>query len=219
MTPMKSKKSERTRETIIRAARKVFSEHAYHAASIRMIGKEAGIEHPLINYYYPNKAELFDAIILEICEEFAVSAAGWYDEVREMGITEGFTRYIQLLMEFNRRNPEPLRILALNLPKVKDISQTPGYHRFPELISRLHAIFVEKIKPRGADHEIGMFLNGFYFLIISLFGSGPCIAQVQGMDPEGDEYREWMMKTLLFLFLPRLKEIIIPGKDRAGSRR
>ncbi len=215
---MKSKKSERTRETIVRAARKVFSEHAYHAASIRMIGKEAGIEHPLINYYYPNKAELFDAIIREICEEFAVSAAGWYDEVKVMGISDGFARYIELLMEFNRLNPEPLRILALNLPKVKDIAQTPGYHRFPELISRLHTIFLEKIRPRGGDHEIRMFLSGFYFLIISLFGSGPCVAQVQGMDPEGDAYREWIMETLLFLFLPRLKEIILPPANRTVSR-
>ena len=41
-----------TRLKILKAARKVFAQRAYHAASIRMIGKEAGIDHPLISYYY-----------------------------------------------------------------------------------------------------------------------------------------------------------------------
>ncbi|TFH39697.1 MAG: TetR/AcrR family transcriptional regulator [Chrysiogenales bacterium] len=212
---MKDRKSARTKETIVRAARKIFSEHAYHTASIRMIGKEAGIEHPLINYYFPSKAELFDAIIREICEEFAASAGEWFDAIREREITEGFTEFIELLMEFNRHNPEPLRILALNLTQTKDFSLIPGYHRFPDLISRLHTLYVEKIKPMGPDQEIRMFLHSFYFLIISFLGAGPCIAQVQGMDPDGEPYREWMKATLLFIFLPRLKDINLP---RAAAR-
>ena len=55
-----------TRLKILKAARKVFAQYAYHAASIRMIGKEAGIDHPLISYYFPSKANSYYAGILGI---------------------------------------------------------------------------------------------------------------------------------------------------------
>ena len=44
-------KEKATRTLILNAAIRVFSRHAYRAASIRMIGKEAEIDHPLISYY------------------------------------------------------------------------------------------------------------------------------------------------------------------------
>jgi AcrR family transcriptional regulator len=48
-----------TVERILRSARKIFSEHPYHTASIRMIGNDAGLNYPLIAYYFSTKAALF----------------------------------------------------------------------------------------------------------------------------------------------------------------
>jgi AcrR family transcriptional regulator len=212
----KNKKGVRTRETILKAARKVFSEYPYHAASMRMIGKAAGIEHPLINYYFPGKAELFETIILNICEEFVRSNKEWFDSVKELRTSEGFIKYIGQLLDFNQRNPEPLRILALNISQAEHISQIPGYQHFPALIENIQKIFEEKIHLKGTSQEIRMFIHSFNFLVIAFLGASPCIAQVQGMDPGSSQYREWVRNTLAFIFLPRLRDIICPavaGKD------
>lgn len=216
----KDKKSIRTRENIIRAARKVFSEHPYHTASMRMIGKEARIEHPLINYYFPNKAVLFETIVEDLCNEFARYTAGWLDEVaKARSIAEGLMTHIDLMIDYNTANPEAIRILALNLTQADNISLIPGYQQFPGLLEKIRELFVEKIRPAGTASEIDMFMNSFNFLAISFFGSSTCIAQMQGMDPGSSDYREWVKKTLGFIFLPRLRDIIVPNTPAGNERR
>ena len=218
-TSSKDKKGIRTRETILKAARKVFSEHPYHAASMRMIGKAAGIEHPLINYYFPSKAELFEAIILNICDEFVRSNEEWLDSVKDSKTAEGFVKYIDQLLDYNQRNPESLRILALNISQAEHISQIPGYQHFPELIENIQKLFEEKIYLKGAPQEVRMFIHSFNILVISFLGASPCIAQVQGMDPGNSQYREWVRNTLLFIFLPRLRDIINPRVAGTDTRK
>ena len=211
---IKDTKGERTRGVIVGAARKIFSRHPYHTASMRMIGKEAGVEHPLINYYFPTKASLFETIVEDLCEEFIRSHADWLDAVREMKITEGFMKYIDLLLDFNQRKPEPLRILALNISQAENISQIPGYRHFPELIEGLLRTFSEKMTNGLQTEELRMFVQSFNFLVISFLGASPCIAQVQEMDPEGSRYRDWVRSTLGFIFLPRLRDIILAAAGK-----
>jgi TetR/AcrR family transcriptional regulator len=207
---MKDKKGIRTRELITRAARKVFSEHPYHAASMRMIGKEAGIEHPLINYYFPSKARLFETITHDICDEFLARTEEWLTEVREAKTPDGFLIYINRLLEFNSDNPEPIRLLALNMTQAEHITQIPGYQQFPDLIEKIQQLFMKIIPNRGTKQAVGMFINSFTFQVISLLGSSPCVAQVQGMEPGSAEFKDWVRNTLVYIYLPHLRNLINP---------
>jgi len=47
------------RERILKAAREVFAEYSFKTASTRMIAKRAGVEHPMIHYYFGSKEKLF----------------------------------------------------------------------------------------------------------------------------------------------------------------
>ncbi len=47
------------RESILRAAREVFVEAGYDAASIRGIARRAGVDPALVHHYFEDKAELF----------------------------------------------------------------------------------------------------------------------------------------------------------------
>ncbi|MBW1988572.1 MAG: helix-turn-helix transcriptional regulator, partial [Deltaproteobacteria bacterium] len=71
-------KGQISRENIIKAARRVFSEHPYSSASLRMIGREGGFEHPLIHYYFPTKAALFEAVMADIAMEIYQANVSWY---------------------------------------------------------------------------------------------------------------------------------------------
>lgn len=66
---MKKKDSKQTRQAILDAAIQVFAPRPYTAASIRRIASQGGVPHALIRYYFPTKADLFDAVAQNICAE------------------------------------------------------------------------------------------------------------------------------------------------------
>jgi len=206
------KKGKITRERILQAALKVFSDHPYHAASIRMIGKAGGFDHQLIRYYFPAKAELFEAVVAQICEEYFQGNISWLEGLERMEPREGFPLYIDRFLDYNFKHPEALRIVALNSTRVGDLSDLPGYHHIPKLLAKTRRTFEEKISLRAGPEEVGMFINSFNSIVIFYLGSSSCQAQVLGMDPDGNEYRKWVKDTLTYLFLPRLEKLIFPDK-------
>ncbi len=50
------------KQDILLAAEKLFAQRGYHAVSLREIAEEAGVTLALVNYYFGQKHELFDAI-------------------------------------------------------------------------------------------------------------------------------------------------------------
>ena len=68
---LKSKTSkELKKEEILRAAKNVFSNHPYGSARMRMIAREAQVDHPLIIYCFSTKADLFQQVLKDLKEEF-----------------------------------------------------------------------------------------------------------------------------------------------------
>lgn len=59
--PRRSRNAARTRERILAAARKVFSEQGYETATVRQIASEAAVAPNLITRYFGGKAGLFQA--------------------------------------------------------------------------------------------------------------------------------------------------------------
>ncbi len=59
------------REQILDAALAVFARHGYHKATIKQIAREAGLKSPaLIYWYFPNKSELFRAVVQRLATLF-----------------------------------------------------------------------------------------------------------------------------------------------------
>ena len=62
-----------TEEKIKQAARTVFMRKGYAATRTRDIAEECGINLALINYYYRSKENLFNIVMLEVCQLFAIN--------------------------------------------------------------------------------------------------------------------------------------------------
>lgn len=60
-----------TEETILEAARKVFSAHGLQGARMQDIANEAGINKALLHYYFGNKEKLFKIVFEEAFSKFA----------------------------------------------------------------------------------------------------------------------------------------------------
>ena len=62
-SPKKLRKSERTRRTILEAARELFAIHGYDKASMRAIATQANIDPSMVIRYFTNKETLFAAAV------------------------------------------------------------------------------------------------------------------------------------------------------------
>jgi AcrR family transcriptional regulator len=197
-----------TRAKILKAARKVFGEHPYHSASIRMIGKAAGLDHPLVSYYFRSKADLFETVLAGICEEYYEANAKWFQGLAEMDPQSGLTLYIDRLTDFTSGHPETFRILLLNMVQAKESHMIPGYRFIENLFDRAVQTFRQVVPMRASDHDIDMFTRSFNTLIVNYLGAGTYYARTLGLSPDSDEYLEWVKKSLISMFLPHLKGLI-----------
>ncbi|HUT55783.1 MAG TPA: TetR/AcrR family transcriptional regulator [bacterium] len=212
-------KSEFTRRKILRAARKVFADHPYRAASIRMIGKAGGFDHPLIRYYFPNKGVLFERVVAEICEEFYAANISWFEGLERLGPREGLSLYLDRLLDYNFKRPEALRIILINSPHIDRFEEIPGYQKIPEVLAKTRRTFEEKTPLRASPDQIGIFINSFNSLLIYYLGASSCQAQILGLDPDSESYRAWVKDALLYVFLPLLEKLIFPDTEAAPRGR
>ncbi len=206
--PKAGKKSDITRDRIVTAAKTVFARLPYHAASMRMIGKEGGFNHEIIRYHFPNKAGLFQTILRDICDDFYYSNISFLDGLSGMEPKEGFSLYIDRFLVHHFRSPEALRIIVLNMVMTEKPESIPGYRYIPDMLSSTRGTFREKVPVIASDEEIEIFISSFNNLLLHLLGASYCQASILGLKHTGTKYRQWVKTTLLEIFLPHLKRLV-----------
>jgi TetR/AcrR family transcriptional regulator, repressor for neighboring sulfatase len=89
---------------ILDAARELFSERGYSAASVRDIAERAGVTHALVHQYVGGKAEVFRAVLKSgegVLASAAPDTAGLAESVRRMlrrGLDEPSRSYARMLV-------------------------------------------------------------------------------------------------------------------------
>ena len=198
-----------TRERILAAAKTVFAQYPYYTASIRMIGKAAGMDHPLISYYFPTKADLFEAVLEKIAGLYYAANAEWFSGLDKFGPDEGLSQYIDRMFAFAARHPEAIRAVAINLVQPEDTDIIPGYRKIQNLFARNAETFQETVGLKASFDQIRMFTESFNTLVINYLGAKTYYAGILGMKPQSPEYLQWVKETLMYLFLPRLEQLIL----------
>ena len=202
-----------TREKILKAARRVFAEHAYNAASIRMVGKAAEIDHPLVSYYFPTKAELFEAVLEDIIEENYEASKKWYAGLDTMRTAPSLALFLDRLMKWNRNHPYAFRVLLLNMVQAQDSETIPGYRAIQKIADQSAQLFKKSVQLQASDREIGIFITSFNALVINYLGAMAYYAGILGMPADDEKYENWVKETLISIFSPRLKELIRGGRS------
>jgi TetR/AcrR family transcriptional regulator len=211
--PVKIKKADVARQKILNAARTIFARYPYHSASIRMVGNEGGFDHPIINYYFPTKAALFEAVLAEICGEFFQANLSWFTGLERMTPLDGLSLYIDRFLDYNSKNPEPLRIIMLNFVLSNALDELPGHQHIHKLLRDTRRTFEEKSPLTATPEAIGMFIHSFNMLVMNFLGAGDCQAQVLGLEPGSNAYRVWVKDALIFIFSSHLNKLIFSNRD------
>ncbi len=202
------KKGQATREMILNAARAVFSQHPYHAASIRMIAKQGGFYHGLIRYHFSSKAAIFEAVIEQACQKMRAANKLWIEEMAGLGPREGLSLYLDRSIDHYRKSPEIFRILVRNLSQ-EDPENIPGYNHLLELLIGTRAHAEQAGAETFAKDSMVRFQESFNTLITHYLGSATAEARLLGLEPDSPDYLEWVKKTMLFIFVPVLENALI----------
>jgi len=206
--PGEKQKKASTRKKILKAARKVFAEHPYNAASIRMIGKAADIDHPLVNYYFSTKSNLFQMVLKDIAEENYEATQTFLKDMDKMNPYDGFSLYLDRLMAYNRKYPYAFRVLLLNMVQAEHSATIPGYKIIQDISRRTAQAFKNTVSLRASEEKMERFTTSFNLMIINYLGAKKYYAGILDMPAGSDPYENWVKETLLYLFLPHLKNLI-----------
>ncbi len=210
------KKGDNTPGKIIKAARKVFARHSYHAASIRMIGAEGGFEHGIIRYYFSSKAELFETVLTIICEEYSEGNKSWLHGLESMSPSKGFPLYLDRFLDYNFKHPDVIQILVQNLAQADKPEFIPGYRIITDMLAQNKRTVEEHILFKATSEEVGMFIDSFNALVFTYIGASSYQAMLSGFGQDSKKYRKYVKDTLVFILLPTLTKIIF--SDRKNQR-
>ncbi|RJR49653.1 MAG: TetR/AcrR family transcriptional regulator [Desulfobacteraceae bacterium] len=193
------------KEKILRAAKKIFCHYPYSTASMRTIAGEAQIDHPLIIYYFSTKAVLFETVLKDLIEQYKQAMPGWFLGIREMGLIDGVSTYLDRALGFHFEHPEMFRIILLNMTQsVKKGGMVPGYQLIQDIFHMWANGFSRRPRFNIESEQTLSFLRCMGLLMINLIGAREYHAEIQGMDPKSDEYLSWVKKQIMFIIVPVL---------------
>jgi AcrR family transcriptional regulator len=98
-----------TRESILRAAIKVFAKHGFNGGSVEKISKAAKSYDRMIYYYFGNKEGLFVAALEEIYRRFNEAESGL--ELNLDQPVEALAQVIRFAFRYYEKHPEFIRLL------------------------------------------------------------------------------------------------------------
>jgi len=173
-----------------------------------MIGKAAGIEHPLINYYFPTKAALFEEVLETVAAEYYQANISWFQGLERLDPETGLSLYLDRFLEFALKHPKPLRIIALNLVQAEGPEIIPGYQRIQSLFTKMTRTFMNAAPLNAPTNSIEMLTASFNTLAINYLGASTYYSGILGMESQSPEYLKWVKESLTFMVLPRLKQLL-----------
>ncbi|MFZ5564559.1 MAG: TetR/AcrR family transcriptional regulator [Thermodesulfobacteriota bacterium] len=209
-------KGEATRQKIIAAARRVFTRHPYHAASIRMIGEAGGFDYSIIHHYF-TKAELFRAVARQLYEELITAYQEWIDGVERLTPTEGLKIYLDRSLDYLFEHPDVMEVLNQNTGHMKIDPDLPGLDFFTRYFREIEAVFIQRIRVLTLQPELSMWSYSMMTLHTAFVGSAAYHARALGLDPWSKKYRNWVKEALLHLFAPPLEKFIAQAIEKRRS--
>ena len=199
---MKSRAAQRddTRNRIVVAAAKTFSERGFRAAGTRDIAARAGVNQGLITYYFRNKQELWKAAAGRILDQLGEALE---QRLGDLDATDGRARARERIREYVRfvaARPELFRLMVeegkqadARMRWLVDTHLRPLYERFARL----------------AGNNLGLeraFLPHAFYAMAGgasmIFAIRPECRRLTGVDPSDEQVIETHAEFMARLLVP-----------------
>ena len=141
-TGVRAKQKAETRQKILEAALKAFSERGFEGASVRDIASVAGVNHGLIKYHFEDKDRLWKAAVDFLFERLNSEVAGTEEE-NKLPPRERLRAWVRRYVHYCARHPEHARIMVQEsirdsdrLKWAVDVHIKLGHESFRSSVSR-----------------------------------------------------------------------------------
>ena len=200
------KDPESMKAKLLSAARKLFGEYGFHGTTTRMIAKEVGIDISTLYYHWGEKKDLFEAVILDVREDFQDIVTEIENKTRELPKDQRYDLAIESVCEFLDSHPECPNIMLFQMfSKIKqDLDPKLASNRPLEEVGI--AMGFDMNDPEFSKRIKAGMLAG-WFSAFSFFAGEDYIRPMFDMDH--DAYKQMVKNTM--------KRILIPGSSRRGK--
>ncbi len=200
-------KKEVTRRKIVAAARRVFTRHPYHKASLRAIAAEGRFHFSLINHYF-SKAELFGAVAAEVSQELLQAYQDWMTDLASADPENGLGLFLDRALAYLFEKPDVLMLLMKNAGEAGTEESAPAFEYFSGYVFNAGTTLTGSLPSRVNEEHVIIWFYGLLNMLINYVGAADYHGQILNLSPDSRQYRQWVKKSLMYLFLPGLKEMI-----------
>lgn len=187
--------SQKTRNAILKAAIKVFSQYGYDAGSIEKISKEAKSVDRMIYYYFGNKQGLYNAALEEMYRSMGAAEAALEIDLQDPKkaiakivhfVFEYYIAHPELIVLLNNENMHKGRHLDKSRPLVPGSAISPVLTRVEMIVAegQRTGLFRRGVKAR---HIYLMILASGYFFVSNRY----TLSRFLGDTLDDVAHKEW----------------------------
>ncbi|MBW1988452.1 MAG: TetR/AcrR family transcriptional regulator [Deltaproteobacteria bacterium] len=191
---------------ILEAARRIFGEYGFHGTTTRMIAQEVGIDISTLYYHWGEKADLYEAVVLDIYEDLRRKLSEVERAVQGKPLARRMEIALDTMTEYLFEHPEISNLILFRY-FAKTRHASPLDFRVPELMGNIaysmglvadkkHMPVDARMKMLAVMNTIHSFVSGQNFFMPLL-------------DIDRETYLPQVKETLKFLLIP-------PFLDLAG---
>lgn len=143
----------KTKEKIIEAARKLFSEKGFEGVSMEDIAQASGVRKSLIYYYFPSKEVLFEEVWIKVIDELENEV--FSDVENEGSIVKIIKKVIKRYVEFVMNKEELSKLIARErLNVLENQNNLSNARRRYEIFLQRFERFFEKGKDENVLNDL-----------------------------------------------------------------
>lgn len=184
----RQQQGQQTRQRILDAALRQFSEHGFDGVAMRDIAAEAGVKHALINYHFASKELLWREAVSHMFSRLAAEVA-----VPGMvpGDEQAYRQFIRRYVQYCARHPEHARLMVQESVR--------GGDRLNWAVESFIRVGHERLTPFTlaqveAGHLPAVWTWSLVYIIVAMcqapFMLGAEFAALTGVDPADDSVVE-----------------------------
>lgn len=196
-TPLEKarKNPDSVKAKILKNARKLFGEYGFHGTTTRMIATESGIDISSLHYHWGDKANLFEAVVLDITEGMREKLVDVEKKIKGLPLAERIDLALEETADYLFEHPE-ISNLTLFRYFTKTREDTGIDFHVPEFISDIAVSMGladdRKNVPVEAQMQIIAMMNSIYNFV-----SGETFFRSM-LKIDHNDYKKYAKETLKF---------------------
>jgi len=191
---------------ILKAARRIFGEYGFHGTTTRLIAREAGIDISTLHYHWGDKANLYEAVILDITGDLKSELAEVEKMIHGLPLARRMDIAIDMVTDYLFERPEISNLILFRYFGKTRHEAAVDFH-MPEFVSdiarSMHLSESSEHVPVNAKMKVLAMMNATYNFI------------------SGEEFFRSMLKLQKEDYVSRVKEtlkfILIPAFTSGGG--